>query len=170
MITKKDLKNVPLLGKLITKVDNIDPVYVERVSDVIFQKQPFFLTILLGYRLDSTPLELEEIMKIYFIIWEYFQTSKAIHVQKVTEDRFNVIQDRHIAMLHYTDGEPDPVERQKIYDDDMRRLKSKTLFAAVHLRFKLRPGLISMEETKKAFVLIGVKSFIECFETLELLK
>ena len=170
MITRKDINEVPFIRKLITKVDNIDGFYVDRVSDDIFQKQPFYLTVLLGYRLDTTPLELEEIMKIYFIIWEYFQTSKAIHVQKVTEDRFNIVQDRHIAMLQYTDGETDPGEIKKIYDDDMRRLKSKALFAAVHLRFNLRPVLISMDGNKKAFILIGVKSFIECFETLESLK
>ena len=166
MITKKDFSEVPIVEKLLAKVDNCDEDYVNRISNEMFHSQPFFLTFLLGYRLDTTPLELEEIMKIYFLIWEYFQTSKDIHIIKVTEERYNKVEDKNIAMLQYADGESDAVERQNIYDADMGNLKSKALFEAIHLRCNSIPVLARMELKKKGLILIGIKSFIECFETI----
>jgi hypothetical protein len=154
------------LVKVQIKIDNIDAEYVNLISDEIFQKQPFFLTVLLGYRLDTTAIELEEIMKIYFLIWEYFRTNKKVQTIKVTEDHFETIQDKNIAMLQYADGELDDVEKTKIYSSDLGNLKSKALFTAVLYRYNERTVLLKMEERKRTIILIGIKSFIECFETI----
>jgi hypothetical protein len=154
------------LVKVQIKIDNIDAEYVNLISDEIFQKQPFFLTVLLGYRLDTTAIELEEIMKIYFLIWEYFRTNKKVQTIKVTEDYFETIQNKNIAMLQYADGGLDDVEKTKIYSSDLGNLKSKALFTAVLYRYNERTVLLKMEERKRTIILIGIKSFIECFETI----
>lgn len=156
----KDLANVQI------KIDNIDAAYVNLISDEIFQMQPFFLKVLLGYRLDITPMELEEIMKTYFLIWEYFRTNKKVQTKKVTEEHFETIQDKNIAMLQYADGELDDFDKMKIYSSDLSNLKSKALFTAVLYRFNERPVLLKIDEGKRAIILIGIKSFIESFETI----
>ncbi|MEJ7736094.1 MAG: hypothetical protein WKF97_01595 [Chitinophagaceae bacterium] len=104
-ITDNDLSEVTEVTVLANKIDNIDAEYVNSTSDEIFQRQPFFLTVLLGYRLDTTPIELEEIMKIYFLIWEYFRPYSNVQTKKVTEDYFETIQSKHIDMLQYAEGE-----------------------------------------------------------------
>jgi len=164
--TKNDFAEAKQLAKVQIKIDNIDAEYVNLVSDEILKKQPFFLTVLLGYRLDTTPIELEEIIKIYFLIWEYFKTHKKVQTIKVTEDHFETIQLKNIAMLQYCEGELDEVEKIKIYISDLSNLKSKALFTAVLFRYNERPGLLKMDERKKGIILIGIKSFIECFETI----
>lgn len=163
---QNDFTEAKYLAKVQIKIDNIDAEYVNLISDEIFQKQPFFLTVLLGYRLDTTALELEEIMKIYFLIWEYFRTNKKVQTIKVTEDHFQTIQDKNIAMLQYADGELNDVEKMKIYFSDLDNLKSKALFTAVLYRYIERPVLVKMDDRKRTIILIGIKSFIECFETI----
>ena len=67
---EKDNSETSELAGLIRKIDTLDAQYVNRICEEIFKHQPFFLTVLLGYRADVSPQELEEIMKIYFLIWE----------------------------------------------------------------------------------------------------
>ena len=163
---QNDFTEAKDLAKVQIKIDHIDAEYVDVITDEIFQKQPFFLTVLLGYRLDTTLIELEEIMKIYFLIWEYFRNNTKVQTIKVTEDHFEKIQDKNIAMLQYADGELADVEKMKIYSSDLINLKSKALFTAVLFRYNERPVLLKMDERKRAIILIGIKSFIECFETI----
>ena len=163
---QNDFSEAKDLAKVQIKIDNIDAEYVDLISDEIFQKQPFFLTTLLGYRFDVTPIELEEIMKIYFLIWEYFRTNKKVQTIKVTETYFETILNTNIALLQYIDGELDEDEKTRIYSSHLSNLKSKALFTAVLYRYSERPVLIKMEEEKRAIILLGIKSFIECFETI----
>lgn len=164
--TQKDFNETTELAQLLTKIDNIDEQYINEISDEIFLRQPFFLTVLLGYRLDTSPEELEEIMIIYFIIWEYFKLNKNVQKRIVTEAHFEKIQDRNISMLLYVQGEPEHTNSMKIYSDDLLNLKSKALFTAVLLRYTTRPVLLKMDAEKRGIILVGIKSFIECFETI----
>ena len=165
-ITQNDFNEANELAVLLTKIDNMDVEYVNEISDEIFKQQPFFLTVLLGYRLDTSPEELEEIMKIQFLIWEYFKQNKNVQTKKVTKAYFEKIQNRNIHMLQYVEGEPGQNDRLKIYSSDLQNLKSKTLLTAVLFRYNNRPVLSKMEEKKKGIILVGIKSFIECFETI----
>ncbi|NLO69872.1 MAG: hypothetical protein GX102_02755 [Porphyromonadaceae bacterium] len=165
-ITPQDFKEAIELADFQVKIDNIDEGYVNEISDEIFKQQPFFLTVLLGYRLDTSPEELEEIMKIYFLIWEYFKQYKNLPTKKVTEAHFEKIQNRNIQMLQYIEGEPEQNDKLKIYSDDLQNLKSKALLAAVLFRYNHKPVLLKMDEYKRGIIFVGIKSFVECFETI----
>lgn len=164
--TQNDFTEAKQLAKVQIAIDKIDEKYVNLISDEIFQKQPFFLTVLLGYRFDVEPLELEEIMKIYFLIWEYFRTNKKVQRKIVTQERFESIEDQILSMLRYTEGEANEKDKINIYSADFGNLKSKALFAAVLFRYNERPVLLKMDEHKRGLILLGIKSFIECFETI----
>lgn len=165
-ITQKDFDETIVVANLLTKIDNMDAEYVNEISDEIFKWQPFFLTVLLGYRLDISSEELEEIMKIYFLIWEYFKPNKNVQTKNVTETYFEEIQDKNIHMLHYVEDESEPTGRMEIYSNDLQNLKSKALLTAVLFRYNNRPVLSKMDEKMKGIILVGIKSFIECFETI----
>ena len=165
-ITQKDFDETTELAGLLTKIDNFSSEDVDTLSDEIFKRQPFFLTVLLGYRFDVTPEELEEIMKIYFLIWEYFKTNKNVQTKPVTESYFEKVQDRHIKMLKYVEGETTQNDKMNIYSYDLDNLKSKALITAVLYRYNSRPTLLKMDKKSKGIVLVGIKSFIECFETI----
>lgn len=163
---QKDFSEAIDLAKLQIRMDTIDAEYVNLISDEIFQKQPFFLTTLLGYRFDLTPIELEEIMKIYFLIWEYFRTNTKVQTVKVTETYFESILNTNLALLIFAEAESNEEEKAKLFSSNLGNLKSKALFTSVLYRFDESPVLLNMEAEKKDIILIGIKSFIECFETI----
>lgn len=164
--THKDFNETRDLAGILKKIDNTDATYAEKILDEMFKRQPFFLTVLIGYRLDVTPEELDEIMKVYFIIWEYFRTNRNVQTKEVSQDHFEKAEHRNIQMLKYIEGEPTADAKSDIYGNDLQNLKSKSLMTAVFFRFNERPTLLKMEEMKKVAILIGVKSFIECFENI----
>ena len=122
------------------------------------------MTVLLGYRLDVTTEELEEIKRIYFLIWEFFKMKRKVPTYKITETDFEKAQSRYMQMLKYVEGESDQKEITNIYTYDLERLKSKALVTAVLLRYNTRPVLKKMDMDIKGIIFLGIRCFIECFE------
>lgn len=120
----------------------------------------------MGYRLDVLPEELDEIMKVYFLIWEYFKNRKRVRTSKISKAHFEKVQERNIKMLQYSKGEPTQKDKLEIYSADLQNLRSKVLWAAVLFRLQTRPVLHKMNDEKRGAILIGIKTFIECFETI----
>jgi hypothetical protein len=165
-ISQNDFKEAIELAELQKKIDNIDAEYMNLISDEIFQKQPFYMTVLLGYRIDTTPEELEEIMKIYFLIWEYFRLNKNVQTKKVTETNFETLQRKHLEMLQYAEGEPGQLEKMEVFSSDLQNLRSKALLTAVIFRYNNKPVLLKIDEVKRGIIFVGIKTFIKCFETI----
>lgn len=166
IITQEDKKEGEKISHIINKVENIDEVYVNSESEIIYKKQPFLISILLGYKLDLKERELEEIMKIIFIIWEYFKSSDRIHKTKLSEKLFERIQQRNIHMLKYFEGENEPNAQNNVVKSDLRHLHSKALLTGIFFQFNHKKPLIEMNPEKKGIILIGMKSLIECFDEI----
>jgi hypothetical protein len=164
--TNNDFKETGAIAESIKKIDQIDADYVDSVSDEIYKLQPFYLTVLLGHRLDVSMEELEEIMKIYFLVWEYFRLKPNIQIKQVTESLYSKIQKKNLEMLKYSEGEFKDKDKSEVYSYDLQDLKSKSLFTAIMYRFNERRILLNMDVKKKGAIMIGIKSFIECFEML----
>jgi hypothetical protein len=153
---KNESSEMSEMVALFAKIDRIGPEYVNTVSDEIYAQQPFFLGVLLGYRFDVSPEELEELMKIYFLIWEYFKKNPNRRVKQVTERDFETAQRRNIQMLKYAEGETEE-SRDKLYSDNWDNLRSTALIAAIFIWFKERPVLSKMNEETKGIILVGIK-------------
>lgn len=163
-LTQNDFDETDQLAELIKKIDHVDLAYANAVSDEIFQRQPFFLSVILGYQFDVSKEELEEIIKISFLVWEYFRSNPNVQKKQVTQADFEKAQAKNIEMLKYSDGEPNEHAKIKVYFYDLQKLKSKALWTAILFKFDNRPVLQEMDADTKGFILIGMKSFIDCFE------
>ena len=167
MIFSEEDKNESLrVGQLIKKVELIDKEYVNKESDLIFKKQPFLISLLLGYHDDLKELELEEIMRIIFLIWEFFKYHNQINQTKISESQFSRIQQRNIYMLKYYEGEEGQKASMELISTDLKNLKSKSLFGGIIFQFFEKIPLIEMEDKTRGNILIGLKSLIECFEEI----
>ena len=111
-------------------------------------------------------MELEEIIKIYLLIWEYFKNNPKVQRVKITEKSFVDRCLKNAHMFNYVEGEQDNQIKKEIYTNDLLRIKSKTLLAMTLLRFDTRPILLEMNSEIKVMIMVGIKSFIECFEAL----
>jgi len=163
--TQNDFNETRKLAESIKKIDHIDADYVNIISDEIFKFQPFLLSVLLGYKMDVSKYELEELMKIYFLIWEYFRLNSNVRTKQLKESYYNKILKKNFEMLNYSKDEPKG-NQVEIYSSDLQNLKAKSLFTAILYRFNERDILLKMSVEIKGAVILGIKSFIECFETI----
>ena len=145
IISKEDKEESLRIGQLIKKIELIDKKYVNEESDKISQKQPFLISLILGYRFDLKPLELEEIMKIIFLIWEFFKEHHQAETEKITEPQFVRIQQRNVHMLKYFEGELSENSKLEVISADLENLKSKTLFTGVIFQFNQKIALLNMK-------------------------
>jgi len=159
-------KGTPGVSEIILKIDNVDYAYAHGITDEMNRYQPFLLSMLLGYRLDLKPGELEEIIKIVFMIWEYFRANQNVRNTKLTEQGFERIQKRNIELIKYLEGESQPSDIRNITSSDLDHLKSKALLTGIFFRFNTKNALLKMDTTTKGTLLIGMKSVIECFEEI----
>jgi hypothetical protein len=106
------------------------------------------------------------VIKIVFIIWEYFRENKNIKNKKLTEQHFERIQKRNMGLLKYLEGESEPKEILNITSTDLDHLKSKAFLTGIFYRFDTQSDLVKIDIATKGTVLIGMKSVIECFEEI----
>ena len=165
-ISQKDFLETEGVAKLIQEIDSIDEHYINTTSDELLKYQPFLLSLLLGDRMDRSPYELEEMMKFYFIIWEYFKNKKNIKSKKLSEKQFEKKQNKNIELLKYLDGETQDIEFENVTSIDLEKIKSKALFSGIILRINTHPAFSGMPIATKGIIMIGIKSIIECFEDI----
>jgi len=166
IISKEDKKESLLVAQLIKKIELIDEKYVNEASDIISQKQPFLISLILGYRFDLKENELEEIMKIIFLIWEFFKNHSQIEQIKVSESQFMRIQQRNIHMLKYFEGEQGKNAKMEFISTDLENFNSKSLLTGIIFQFNEKIALLDMQNETRGIILVGLKSLIDCFEEI----
>jgi hypothetical protein len=79
-LSDRDFSEVTDIGRLLNKIDKIkiNEDYINTTSEEIYKYQPFLISILLGDYIDMEIHEVEETMKMYYILWEYFKDKKIL--------------------------------------------------------------------------------------------
>ncbi len=167
--SENDYSETKEMARLLKKIDTIDAKYVDATTDEMYQYQPFLLSILLGYQHDLKLTEVDEIMKIYFTIWEHFKARKNIQAKKITEEQFESFEKTHLHFFQYLEGS-DARDKDFAITSDIENQPSKALLAAILLRFNTRPVLLSMDEYERGIIIIGLRSSVDCFEVMDDLK
>ncbi len=161
-----DFKETSMVANSMNKIDNINGASAEKIMDEISLRQPFFLSALLGLHFDISKVEHEEIIKIYLLIWEYFKIKPKVQSVKITQKSFEDRCLKNTHMFKYVEGEQNKSAKKEIYANDLQKVKSKALLTMIILRFNTQPLLQDMNPEIKGMIMIGIKSFIECFETI----
>jgi len=165
--SEKDKTDTKKIGTILSQIDNMDGNIANRITDEIYQYQPFLISQMLGYRLDTQPEQTEDIIKIILLIWEFFKNCNGIKNTNLTQYKYEKMVKRNINLLMYLDGESSAAERQYVTSSDLSNLRSKALLAEIFYRFENQKSLLEMNIEAKGATLIGMKSLIECFEEIE---
>lgn len=165
-LSGKDFAETDEVGELLKRIDSVDKKYVSSAYEELEQFQPFLLSLLLGYHLDLNTSELDEIIKVYLIVWEYFKDKRNIKKRQLTDMQFEEAQKRNIDFFQYLDAEKSEKDFINTISIDLRTIKSKALIAGILFRFDTTPVLSNLKSDLKGMVLIGIKSLIECFEEI----
>lgn len=100
-----DFEETKELGKLLAKIDSITLTYAKASSQEMSQYQPFLISILLGYQFDLSVPQVDEVLKIYLLMWEYFKDKKNTKKFPITQEQFEQAGRRNRDFLHYLEGE-----------------------------------------------------------------
>lgn len=135
IISGNDKEDIVKVSEIIVKINNIDADNANSELDVIFQQQPFLISLILGYKIDLKSEEVEEMMRIIFIIWEYFKQNEIVRQVKITQSLLEKVQLRNMHLLKYLEGEPGKEKKSEIIASDLGHLNSKALLTGIFLRF-----------------------------------
>jgi hypothetical protein len=166
-LTPNDSEQHGEIAKLLSLTDNVDEQYLHQATDEIYVYQPFLLSMFLGYKLDTTDAELDEILKIWLLIWEFFKEKRNIRTVKLTEQCFEQAQSKNVAFLKYLHGKGSEVMEEPA-SNNLKELGSKSLFAIILAKFHTKPALVRMDMEKKGITLVGIKSLVEALEGITL--
>ncbi|MCK9403710.1 MAG: hypothetical protein M0Q26_09965 [Chitinophagaceae bacterium] len=147
----EDMKRLNAIFEKINRLSN-DFAWANAFTDDLFMHQPFLLSMLTGYQFDLSALELDEALKLYIAVWEYFKVNPKVKTNAITEAQFDRFHNINIKVFVVND----PADRETM----------TVLLAAIFERFVNRPVLFNMETQTKGALMIGVKSIIECFEEI----
>lgn len=67
---KTDAADIKEVKRITAMIDHITPDYVNQTSDNLYKHQPFLISLVLGDQVDLSPLEAEEMLKFYLMLWE----------------------------------------------------------------------------------------------------
>lgn len=146
------------IAAIITSIDSKD---IESEYAIIAKKQPFLMSLLIGYQMDLAPEEFMEVNKLILIVWEYFKRDQKAKNNKITLQQFEKIQRKNSHLLKYLEQDDDQL---KTIESDLEHLDSKDLFTGLLFRFKTQNTLSNMSTENKSIIMIGMKTIIECFE------
>jgi len=115
--------------------------------------------------MDLSAEELGPLVNLYIAIWEYYKSNANVRAVPITQKTYEMVEDKNMRMLNNfekmaSDG------KQDFLVNDLNKVDSKALLAAVFLQFRENKALRSMNIQTKGMLLIGLKSVIQCFDEL----
>lgn len=164
--SEKDISDFRAITEIMKKINALDNGYGSSESEIIFQHQPFLISLILGYRIDLKQAELEEITILIFLIWEFFKVSKNTLVTKITEKQYDKVVHRNMSFLKYYENKPTAKLKSDSIVADLKGIKSIALLTTLFHSFETQAALVNMEKETRGIVMIGLKSLIECFEEI----
>ncbi len=166
--TQKDDDDLIRLNEIITQVYTADIAYFDLVGDKIFANQPYIIEFCLSYRNDITQEALGEVIKICFVIWEFFDSNLHVKYTKITDDQALVFVKKNHHMLAYLEGELEIGKGADVVESNIVPIRSKALLAFVYAKMNNCQALLRIDIQNRGLLLLDFQSLIECFEANEM--
>jgi hypothetical protein len=164
-ITQKDINETRFVGELIKKINTIDLTEASNVSDRIVKNQPFIMSLLIGYKFDVEEDQLNDVMKMLFIIYLYFENKTNIGAKKIGPKEFEKYEKRNIQFLKYFSGEQNNKSQLEVNKQYLSNLKCKSLFTGILAMANTQISLKKMNSELKGIIVMGMKTLIDCLES-----
>jgi hypothetical protein len=153
-----------VMANMEKKQNDLD--FVGRITDEIYLHQPFLLYTIMGYKMDLSPEPLDALVKLYLILWEYFKDEPNVRKVAITQQQYEKAEDLQIAMLQTLERLASDKQKEMAVTNNLNRIISKALIALMFAEFKERKALNALDPQTKGILLVGLKSFIQCFEDI----
>ena len=165
-LTDKDFSEVKKVAEIIKEVDHSNISELVNSFEEIEKYQPFLISLLLGFKDQLNKIELDELANTLIIIWRYYQNFPKTMEVRITADQYQDFDEKNLRFLNYLTGEPNEEARLKTIALNLDSLESKALLTGLFYRYNENKNLSSMEKGLKGEVLLGLKSLIQCFDSI----
>ena len=164
-ITQKDINEIRIIEELIKKVENIGLAEASGISERIVKNQPFIMSLLIGYKFDVEEDQLNDIMKMLFVIYLYYEKYGKVNKKQINSREFEKFQSRNIQFLKYFSGEQNAENELETNKQYLSNLRNKSLFTGILLMSNTQKSFKRMKEETRGIILIGMKTLIDCLES-----
>lgn len=164
-INRKDLDKAIVVKGLIHKMDIIEIDEVNAISERVVKNQPFIMSMLIGYKYDVKGAQLDDIMKMLFVIYLFFEKySKSINSRQIDSIQFESILTRNKHFLKYFSEEKTNQGQLELNKQYLSNLRAKSLFTGILVMSKTLVNFKQINADSKGIILIGMKTLIDCLE------
>lgn len=154
-----------LIGITQRLVDHDKP-YIRLLLDEIRVYQPFLGSCMLGYTVDFKGAEADAVFMLHLLLWAAYRDKPACRKTAITESRYNKTMNRNIFFFKYLEKEEGAPAFNDAVTEDLQKNNHGIQIAFINLCIKQWPSLANLNNEKRNEVIIGIKSFVECFEEL----
>lgn len=155
-----------LLFNTLERLKQNDISLFNQLSDELNTHQPIILAIMLSLPEKHPMPVVDELMKLYLLIWSHFRSDPACLKNRLSENTFETAYKRNISLIRYLEGETNKAEKTKITQSDLLKVKSLDLMALISHSFSQWPELKKLSTTDKGLELLTIKTLIESLENL----
>ena len=164
-IKQRDFNELNIVKKLIKKVENLDLIEASNLSERIVKNQPFIMSLLIGYKFDVKEEELEDIMKMLFVTYLFFEESTEINKKQIDSKIFEERQTLNVKFLKYFSEDQNDENKSETNKHYLSNLRYKSLFTGLLLMSNTQKYFKSMDGELKGIIMVGMKTLIDCLES-----
>ena len=163
-LSEKDHQEIKVVQEILQHIADMNTAEAEEISDRIVAHQPFMMSMLLGFRIDFEPDQLEGIFGMMLIIYLFFERCTDIAAVQITEGDMDIKQQKNIDIMLACDQEQNVLAQDQLSKEQFANLHSRALLAGVLGLLNEDPELAKMENHLRGILLCGMQSLIECLE------
>lgn len=163
-LTPRDLEETKLVAALLKKVKQLDLTEVESISARMVEHQPYMMSLLLGYRFDVEKDQLDDVMRMLFLIYLFFERKTEIKKKQIDAEEFRKHQSKNGHYLKYLEGTKGRKAIAKINEEYLAHLRYISLFTGVIDLAQTQVSFQRIDPEVKGIVVLGMKTLIDCLE------
>ncbi len=132
------------------------------------KRQPFLMSMLIGYHKDLSPQVFEVVARCLLIVWRFHEDAGRDRIP-ITAEGYERARDRNLRMLHYAQGEPDLCATMAVYKLDLEAKPGRMVTAALRRIFSHDPALNGQSTSSRGERLVELNALNDLFHEVDAL-
>lgn len=165
-ITEKNKAEAREILAIMERVDRMDAAARNQTGTEIARFQPVILGVFNSRRSELSLDEQAEVLRLCFIIWEYFKIRKPLREVKITPSQYLRYRSNETAFINYLAKE-EPVQGKRAEDLAFSAIHSRVLWTAIIRRSyqsKVLQDIIGRNPA--GLYLLDLRALIKCFDEI----
>lgn len=157
-----DLADAARLAPIIAEVNGLDVPRMDVLLERLVKRQPFIMSMLLGYHAAHNPQVFDAIARCILIVWRFHESSGRDGTP-ITQDRYEAMMRSNLAMLKYAEGEPGAGGAKAVFANDLATKRGRSVLAALQGILMAQTEMLEQGLPVKGQLLLELSTLNDCF-------